>query len=216
MEFTSEQTFAMNKNVKAVRFDSNREGTFTTSMEVFPKDIIPLLFGTKFESKLTPFSKREVLKVTGGAATLVGTPKTGTLQVFKIDEKDKLTHIAEQEVGTVTTPNKYAISGQALTFNTTETFKEDGYVVCYYFVETQSQSFTVDNISFPGGFVIYGDSNIRNTEQVDEFVQFKLHNVKPQSNATLTMDVDNVCTLEITWDIMGDSEGNMMTWSNIE
>ena len=46
LEFTSEQVFAMNKNVKAVRFDSNREGTFKTTMEVFPMDVIPMLFGT--------------------------------------------------------------------------------------------------------------------------------------------------------------------------
>lgn len=215
LEFTSEQVFAMNKNVKAVRFDSNREGTFTTTMEVFPMDIIPLLFGTSFSNKSVPWAKREVLKVTGGAATLVGTPKTGTLQIYKVLEDDKITHVAEQGVGVTTTANKYSITGQALTFNTTETFVEDGYVACYYFVDTDVKSFTVDNVSFPGGYVIYGDTAIKGTDQDDNFVQFTLHNVKPQSNASLTMDVDNICTLEITWDVMGDAEGNMMTWSTI-
>ena len=216
LEFTSDQVFAMNKNVKAVRFDSNREGTFKTTMEVFPMDVIPMLFGTKFDNKTVPWAKREVLKVTSGTATLVGTPKTGSLQVFKVMEDDKLTHIAEQTVGAVATANKYAIEGQNLTFNTTETFAEDGWIACYYFVDTEVKSFTVDNISFPGGYVIYGDTALKGTDQADNFVQFKLHNVKPQSNASLTMDVDNICTLEITWDVMGDSEGNMMTWSTIE
>lgn len=217
LEFTSDQVFAMNKNVKAVRFDSNREGTFTTTMEVFPMDIIPMLFGTKFDNKTVPWAKREVLKVTSGTATLEGTPKTGSLQVFKVLEDDKLTHVAEQTVGTpATTANKYSISGNTLTFNTTETFTEDGYVACYYFVDTPVKTFTVDNVSFPGGYVIYGDTALKGTDQADNFVQFKLHNVKPQSSASLTMDVDNICTLEITWDVMGDSEGNMMTWSTIE
>ena len=216
LEYSSDQVYAMNKNVKAVRFDSNREGTFKTTMEVFPMDIIPLLFGTKFDNTTVPWAKREVLKVTSGTATLVGTPKTGTLQVFKVMEDDKLTHIAEQTVGTTTTPNKYSISGNTLTFNTTETFAEDGWVACYYFVDQEAKSFVVDNISFPGGYVIYGDTALKGTDQADNFVQFKLHNVKPQSSATLTMDVDNICTLEITWDVMGDSEGNMMTWSTIE
>lgn len=216
LEFSSEQVFAMNKNVKAVRFDSNREGTFTTTMEVFPMDIIPLLFGTKFNNETVSWAKREVLKVTGGKATLVGTPKVGSLQVYKVKEDDKLTHVAEQTVGTTTTANKYAIEGQTLTFNTTDTFAEDGYVVCYYFVDQAVKNFRVDNVSFPDGYIIYGDTNIRGTNQVDEFVQFKLHNVKPQSNASLTMDVDNICTLEITWDVMADAEGNMMTWSVIE
>lgn len=216
LEFTSDSVFAMNKNVKAVRFDSNREGTFTTTMEVFPMDIIPLLFGTKFESKTVPFAKKEVLKVTSGSATLVGTPKVGTLQIFKIKEDDMLTHVAEQTVGTVSTENKYTLAGQTLTFNTTTTFEQDGYVACYYFVDTPAKSFVIDNISFPGGYVIYGDTNLRGTDQIDNFVQFKLHNVKPQSSASLNMDVDNIATLEIVWDVMGDAQGNMLTWSTIE
>lgn len=197
LEYSSDQVYAMNKNVKAVRFDSNREGTFKTTMEVFPMDIIPLLFGTKFDNTTVPWAKREVLKVKSGTATLAGTPKTGTLQVFKVMEDDKLTHIAEQTVGTTTTANKYSISGNTLTFNTTETFAEDGWVACYYFVDQEAKSFVVDNISFPGGYVIYGDTALKGTDQADNFVQFKLHNVKPQSSATLTMDVDNICTLEI-------------------
>ena len=151
LEFTSDQVFGMNKNVKAVRFDSNREGTFTTTMEVFPMDIIPMLFGTKFDNKTVPWAKREVLKVTNGTATLEGTPKTGSLQVFKVLEDDKLTHVAEQTVGATSTANKYSISDKNLTFNTTETFAEDGYVACYYFVDTPVKTFTVDNVSFPGG-----------------------------------------------------------------
>ncbi|MFQ9059742.1 MAG: hypothetical protein ACLR5P_14520 [[Eubacterium] siraeum] len=197
LEFSSDSVFAMNKNVKAVRFDSNREGTFTTTMEVFPMDIIPLLFGTKFNNETVPWAKREVLKVTSGSATLTGTPKVGTLQVFKVMDDDKLTHVAEQKVGTpTTTENTYSISGSTLSFNTT-TFAEDGYVACYYFVDQAVKSFVVDNVSFPGGYVIYGETTMRGTDQNDDFVQFKLHNVKPQSNATLTMDVDNICTLEI-------------------
>lgn len=216
LEFTSESVFAMNKNVKAVRFDSNREGTFTTTMEVFPMDFIPLLFGTKFNNKSVPFAKKEVLNVSGASATLSGTPKTGTLQVFKVSPDDKLTHIAEQTVGTpATTQNSYSISGKTITLNTTTFPDSNGYIVCYYFVDTDAKTFTVDNISFPGGFVVYGDTNLRGTDQVDNFVQFKLHNVKPQSNCNLTMDVDNVCTLEIVWDVMGDAEGNMLTWSTI-
>jgi len=216
LEFTSDSVFAMNKNVKAVRFDSNREGTFTTTMEVFPMDIIPLLFGTKFNNETVPFAKREVLNVKSGSATLTGTPKVGTLQVFKVKPDDKLTHIKEQIVGTpATTPDSYSIASNTLTLNTTTFPDDNGYIACYYFVDTQAKSFTIDNVSFPGGYVIYGDTNLRGTNQVDEFVQFKLHNVKPQSNVNLTMDVDNIATLEIVWDVMGDAEGNMLTWSTI-
>lgn len=214
IDFTSEQTFAKNKNVKAVRFDGNRESTFKTTMEVFAKDVIPLLFGKEYEKKSIPWAKREVLNVVSGSATMIGTPKVGTLQVYKVDPDDKLTHLAEQTVGTpTTTENKYSISGKVLTLNSTTFPDNNGYIVCYYFVDIESETFTVDNVTFPGGYVIYGDGQLKGTDQNDEYVQFKLHNVKPQSNASLTMDVNNICTLEIVWDVMGDSEGNMMTWS---
>lgn len=217
LEFTSDSVFAMNKNVKAVRFDSNREGTFTTTMEVFPMDIIPLLFGTKFDNETVPFAKREVLNVKSGTATLAGTPKVGTLQVFKVEADDKLTHIKEQTVGTpATSPDTYSIASNVITLNATTFPDDNGWIACYYFVDTPAKTFTIDNVSFPGGYVIYGDTNLRGTDQVDEFVQFKLHNVKPQSNASLTMDVDNIATLEIVWDVMGDAEGNMLTWSTVE
>jgi hypothetical protein len=216
LEFTSDSVFAMNKNVKAVRFDSNREGTFTTTMEVFPMDIIPLLFGTNFNNETVPFAKREVLNVKSGSATLEGTPKVGTLQVFKVEADDKLTHIKEQTVGTpATTQDTYSIANKTLTLNATTFPDDNGWIACYYFVDTPAKTFTIDNVSFPGGYVIYGDTNLRGTDQVDEFVQFKLHNVKPQSNASLTMDVDNIATLEIVWDVMGDAEGNMLTWSTV-
>lgn len=215
LEFTSDQVFAQSKSVNAVRFDSNRAGTFKTTMEVFPQDIIPMLFGTAFGEKTAPWAKRELLQVVDGKATLAGTPMAGTLQVYKVNEDDKLTHIAEQVEGAVTAPNCYTITGSDMEFNAA-TFADGGYVACYYFAESEVKSFTIDNISFPGGYVIYGDTALRGTDQEDDFVQFKLHNVKPQSNASLSMDVDNVCTLEITWDVMSDAEGNMMTWSNVE
>lgn len=218
IEFTSESVYAYNKNTKAVRWDKNREGTFKTTMEIFTMDIIAMLFGSELEEKQIPFMKREVCQVKGGKATLTtqDTIKTGTLAVYKLDSSDMKTNLKEQIVGTPSSAeNTYSIADKVITLNTT-TFPDDtGYVACYYMVDTNAQTFTVDNVSFPGGYEIYGDTALRNTDQVDEFVQFELMNVKPQSNVTLTMDVDNVCSLEITWDILSDKNGDMMRWSKI-
>ena len=218
IEFTSESVYAYNKNTKAVRWDKNREGTFKTTMEIFTMDIIAMLFGSELEEKQIPFMKREVCQVKGGKATLTtqDTIKTGTLAVYKLDSSDMKTNLKEQIVGTPSSAeNTYSIAEKVITLNTT-TFPDDtGYVACYYMVDTNAQTFTVDNVSFPGGYEIYGDTALRNTDQVDEFVQFELMNVKPQSNVTLTMDVDNVCSLEITWDILSDKNGDMMRWSKI-
>lgn len=218
IEFTSDSVYAYNKTTKAVRWDNNREGTFNTTMEIFNMDIIAMLFGSTLEEKAIPFMKREVCPVKGGKATLATTEtiKTGSLAVYKLDTTDMKTNLKEQTVGSPTSSeNTYSIADKVITLNTT-TFPDDtGYVACYYMVDTNAQTFTVDNISFPGGYEIYGDTALRNTEQVDEFVQFELMNVKPQSNVTLTMDVDNVCSLEITWDILSDKNGDMMRWSKI-
>ena len=218
IEFTSESVYAYNKTTKAVRWDKNREGTFKTTMEIFNMDIIAMLFGSELEEKQIPFMKREVCQVKGGKATLTtqDTIKTGTLAVYKLDTSDMKTNLKEQTVGTPTSAeNTYSISEKVITLNTT-TFPDDtGYIACYYMVDTNAQTFTVDNVSFPGGYEIYGDTALRNTDQVDEFVQFELMNVKPQSNVTLTMDVDNVCSLEVTWDILADKSGDMMRWSKI-
>ena len=218
IEFTSESVYAYNKTTKAVRWDKNREGTFKTTMEIFNMDIIAMLFGSELEEKQIPFMKREVCQVKGGKATLTtqDTIKTGTLAVYKLDSSDMKTNLKEQTVGTPTSAeNTYSISEKVITLNTT-TFPDDTeYIACYYMVDTKAQTFTVDNVSFPGGYEIYGDTALRNTDQVDEFVQFELMNVKPQSNVTLTMDVDNVCSLEVTWDILADKSGDMMRWSKI-
>ena len=218
IEFTSESVYAYNKNTKAVRWDKNREGTFKTTMEIFNMDIIAMLFGSELEEKQIPFMKREVCQVKGGKATLTtqDTIKTGTLAVYKLDSSDMKSNLKEQKVGTpASSEDTYAISDKTITLNTT-TFPDDtGYIACYYMVDTNAQTFKVDNVSFPGGYEIYGDTALRNTEQIDEFVQFQLMNVKPQSNVTLTMDVDNVCSLEITWDILSDKNGDMMRWSKI-
>lgn len=218
IEFTSESVYAYNKTTKAVRWDKNREGTFKTTMEIFNMDIIAMLFGSELEEKQIPFMKREVCQVKDGKATLTtqDTIKTGTLAVYKLDSSDMKTNLKEQVVGTpASAENTYSIADKVITLNTT-TFPDDtGYVACYYMVDTKAQTFTVDNVSFPGGYEIYGDTALRNTDQVDEFVQFELMNVKPQSNVTLTMDVDNVCSLEVTWDILADKSGDMMRWSKI-
>jgi hypothetical protein len=162
--FSSESTFANIKGVKTIRWDHNREGGFKTEMEVLNLSMISLLFGTDFQTGVVPISKREVLTVTGGTANLSGTPKAGSLAIFKLDTSDNLTHLQEQLVGTVSTADKYSIAGNVLTFNTTTTFPDNtGKVVCYYLQDSAAtaQSFSVKVDNFPSNYRIYGDTTVR-------------------------------------------------------
>jgi len=186
-------------------------------MEIYEKKVIALLFGTAITSKTMSVAKREVLSVAAGGtgAELSATPKSGSLSVFILDA-DLHTHGVEQTVGTpATTENKYSIANNTeLTFNAT-TFASAGKVVAYYLLDGTHNSFTVDNVSFPGGYTIYADAALRGTNQVDTYVQYQLPNVKPKSNVSITMDADNVTTLSIEWDIFPDSAGNMMHYVEV-
>lgn len=191
IDFTSDQIYAYNKSTKAIRWDTNREGTFKTDMEIFETKMIALLFGTTIASKTKSVAKREVLNVAvgGTGAELSSAPKSGSLSIFILDS-DGISHGEEQVVTTgALAPNKYTIDGTTLAFDTT-TFTSAGQVVCYYLLDGTHKTFTVDNISFPGGYKIYADSAIRGTNQVDVFVQYQLLNCKPKSNVSLTMDAD--------------------------
>jgi len=217
IDFTSEQVYAYNKSVKAIRWDKNREGTFKTEMEIFEKKVVALLFGTAITSKTMSVAKREVLTVAaGGAGTvLASTPKSGSLSIFILDA-DLHTHGVEQLVGLpATTIDKYSIANNTeLTFNAT-TFASEGKVVAYYLLDGTHNSFTVDNVSFPGGYTIYADAALRGTDQNDTYVQYQLPNVKPKSSVSLSMDSDNVTKLSIEWDIFPNAEGDMMNYVEV-
>ena len=216
IDFTADSVYAYNKTTKAIRWDKQREGTFKTEMEVFELKWLSLLFGTTMSNKTMPVAKREVLDVQAGGAgaELTSVPKAGSLVIFKLDS-DGISHGTEQTAGTpATTEDKYSIETKALTFNAT-TFSTAGKVVCYYLLEGTHNTFTVDNVSFPGGYTIYADSAVRGTNQVDTFVQYQLLNVKPKSNVSLTMDADNVAKLSIEWDILADSTGDMMHYVEV-
>jgi len=197
--------------------DKNREGTFKTEMEIYEKKVIALLFGTAISSATRSVAKREVLTVAaGGAGTvLASTPKSGSLSIFILDS-DLHTHGVEQTVGTpATTTDKYSIANNVeLTFNAT-TFTAAGKVVAYYLLDGTHNGFTVDNVSFPGGYTIYADAALRGTDQNDTYVQYQLPNVKPKSSISLSMDSDNVTKLSIEWDIFPNASGAMMTYVEV-
>lgn len=215
IDFTADSVYAYNKSTKAIRWDKQREGTFKTEMEVFEKKWLALLFGTTMSNSSKSIAKREVLNVQAGGAgaSLSVAPKAGTLVIFTTT--DGIEHGTEQTAGNpASTQNTYSLSTLALTFNAT-TFASAGQVVAYYLIDKVVNNFTVDNVSFPGGYKIYADSAIRGTDQNDTFIQYQLVNVKPKSNVSFTMDSDNVAKLSVEWDILSDSSGNMMHYVEV-
>ena len=213
IEFSSDTVYAMKKGVKAIGWDSNREGTMTTEMQVFDLAWVAMLMGSEMTTGVTEISKREVLTVSSAAAVLSETPKAGSLSIFKLDA-DGITQLAEQTVGTpATTPNTYSITNKNLTLSAT-TFATNGKIVAYYLLDSAAtaRSFTVKADKFPAGYNAVGITTIRSDAGVDKMVEFLLPNIKPRSNISLTLSSDDVTTLSIEWDIFADTKNEMFTF----
>lgn len=149
-----------------------------------------MLFGTSLSSSTKSVAKMEVLDVQAGGAgaSLSATPKAGSLSIFLTT--DGVAFTTEQTAGTpASTPNTYSLAGTTLTFSAT-TFASAGKVIAFYLLDSTVNNFTVNNVSFPGGYKIYADAYLRGTDQGDKYVQYQLLNVKPKSNVSLSMDAD--------------------------
>lgn len=214
--FTANTVYAMKKGVKAIGWDSQREGTFSTEFQVFDLKWLGLLMGSEFTTGITPLNKREVVAVTSASATLPSVPKAGSLTIFKLDT-DGITQLTEQTVGLpATTPNTYSISSATVTLNAT-TWATDGKIVAYYLVDSEATatSFKVTATDFPTGYTIIGDTKIKSDSNVEKMVQFRMNNVKPKSNMTISMNSDDVTTLSIEWDVFADTNGDMFTFKTL-
>lgn len=215
ISFTANTVYAMKKGVKAIGWDNQREGSLTTEFQVFDLKWLGLLMGSEFTTGVTPLNKREVVSVASASATLAAAPKSGSLTIFKLDT-DGITQLVEQTVGTpATTPNTYSISGTTVTLNAT-TWATDGKIVAYYLVDSAATAsvFKVTATDFPSGYTIIGDTKIKSDLNVEKMVQFRMNNVKPKSNMTLSMNSDDVTTLTIEWDIFADTSNDMFTFKN--
>jgi hypothetical protein len=219
IDFSMESQYAKIKGVNAIRWDSNRQGTLKTSMSVYSPKWIALLFGTEFASGSVDIAKRVVITVAAGgtSTTTIDTPVSGSIFCFNLDA-DGRTHGTEITADVSTTPGTgkyyYNTSTKVFTFNATD-FATSKKVVLYYLTTSTLNTFKVTTTGFPSGYRMHMDAKMRGTDQNDTYHQIYFPNVKPQSNVTLTMSDDNIGTIDITWDIMADDNGDMMIMTEI-
>jgi hypothetical protein len=189
-------------------------------MSVYSPKWIALLFGTEFANTTVDIAKRLVIDVAAGGtttATLESTPVSGSIFVYNLDV-DGRTHGTEITADVSSTPTTgkyyYNTSTKQFTFNATD-FATAKKVVVYYLVSSSANSFKVTTTNFPAGYAMHMMAKMRGTDQMDTYHQIYFPNIKPQSNVTLTMSEDNVGTLDITWDIMANDNGDMMMMTEI-
>lgn len=209
-EWTSEQVYAKSKNVNAIRWDYGRASTLKVDMEIFDLRWISMFFGSEFVSGAKDILKREVLTLgSDKTANLVGTVKTGSLSVYKLED-DGLTNGDEltADTGYTITEKKITVTGGT----------EGDKIVAYYLEsKTDAKTLTINADNYPVNFEIIADTMIRNTAGDDEFVQIHYLNVKPKSQFTLTLDAGNITTLSAEFDILKDtSSSDMATYTIYE
>lgn len=202
-EWSSDQVYARSKDVNAIRWDYNKNSTLAVDMEIFDLRWIAMLAGTDIVKDSKDILKREVLTLDATKkASIKGTPVTGSLSVFKLED-DGLTNGDELTVDT-----GYTISTKEITV--TNGAEGDRIVAFYMESVADAKSFTIEANKFPENFEIFADTMIRKTDGEDEFVQIHYFNVKPQSAFTITMDASAITTLSVTFDVLKDTASQDM------
>jgi hypothetical protein len=211
-EWNSEQVYAKSKNVNAIRWDYGRNSTLKIDMEIFDLKWIGMYFGTDFitDTNGKEILKREALTVASGKATLVGTPVTGSVSVYKLAD-DGLTNEKELVSGS-TTPKtgEYVLSNKEISVFASDFEAGEKIVVYYLEKKTDTRTLVINADKYPENFEIFADTMIRKTDGEDEFVQIHYFNVKPKSQFTLTMDAGNITTLSAEFDVLKDTGSSDM------
>ncbi|REK76307.1 hypothetical protein [Paenibacillus paeoniae] len=215
-EWTSDQVYANVKGSRAIRWDNNKQGKLTVSLEVFDLKWLAMLAGADWsKGKTDMFVRKELTADAANSITLPSTPKAGSVSIFQLLD-DKVTHAEEQLVGDPTqNENEYSLTGQKITLNAA-TAPENAVFVVYYQAETAvtAKTLEIKANKHPEAFEIIGDTFIRPKDGgEDEFVQMFYPNARPVSNFTITMDSGNVTNLEIVFDLFPDADQNLAVYT---
>lgn len=207
--FTSSQIYAMAQGARAVRFDYGREGTCALSMEVFELKWLPIILGgSEWTAGTYDLFVRKEFTI---AATydLVDTPNTGTLSIFKL-EADNVGHKSEITEGTpASNPDEYSITGSTVTFNAGDVGEK---AVAYYMKDSgaTAEKYVVTASEFPESYTIDCVTSIRSKYNgVDEELQFVAKNARPISEFTINFSETEVTTIDVTFDLLPDENGNL-------
>lgn len=128
LNITSDTDYAMANGSRAVRFDSNKQGSIEMEFDVFEIKLLAILFGMTDTTGSTNVFAREVEEAPGTTITLGDTPLADSVSVY-ILEADKVGHASEIVDGDPTNVGEYSIAGSTITLNATDGAKN---IVVYY------------------------------------------------------------------------------------
>lgn len=200
-ELTGESVFAYGGkgHPKCVRFSGDRGGTLTIETQIQTVKLWQLITGGQLSGSARFIARKEyAVGGDGSAVSLDETPLPGTVTVYAAGDDcgtELACTVADQDV-TLTSP-----------------LTPGAGVIVYYMKEVTEgvQRINVKSTSFPGNFIVYGDT-VMKTED-DEILPYRLtcYKAAPQGSMSLSFSgTGDPGSVTITCDLLADADDNIL------
>lgn len=201
ISLSEETVYAMARGSKKIAFANPKEGTVALSCEVFEPKYLSVILSADMVEGATNKAMRKVVTL-GDDLTVAAKEIDGaivdTISVFKVED-DKRTHIEEVSF----TESAGALTLTGVSANDT--------VVVYYMIEMlDSKKIVVTSKSKNTNYTIEGVTTMTDEFGQEELLGIRINNCRPQGNVEINLTSDAVVSLESTWDMMPDENGNML------
>lgn len=199
-ELTGEQVYAYGGwgHPRRVTFYGEKGGTFTVSTQIMSAELFALMTGAEITSTAKWLKRLELTAADGTMTVPEGiTLADGSLTVYTADD----------DMGTPV--EGVNIAGQTITL----TEGGDGAYVVYGIQEIDGgvKKMSITSKTFPKAVTIYGETIIKAEDDTTYPYRLIVYKASPQQqfNFSFSNNGDPV-TLELTFDILADQDGNMV------
>lgn len=186
------------KGGRRVAFDDQRAGTFRLSTQMIPLEVLSLAA----DGNVTTGAElivRELLTVDTEIITLTNTPVAGTIYIYPKGAEEN-----SAEAATAT--------GKSITIE--DAVDGDEYYAIYVYESETAKKVTFSNKAFPKAYIIWADTCYKDSD--DDIIDETIHAYKavPQAAISLTYQgTGDPMSLDITFDLMEDVDGNVIDFS---
>lgn len=209
-EVTGEAVYAYGgkQHPKRVTFYGEKGGTLSFETQIQTMKLYQLAFGAEKKTS-TEFIKREVLAATSADSNITFTttaaPVTGTINIYPITDD------CGTEVST-----SFTVSGSTITVASDDKSKYTAgtsYIVYYMTAISDKPILSLNTNSFPKEVSIYGTTFEKTEESAILDYKMKVYKAAPQPNFTTSFSNNgDPATITITFDLLADSDGNMVDY----
>jgi len=210
MSITSDVDYAMASGSRAVRFDSNKQGTITLDFDVFEPKLLAIIFGGTdgFVDGATSIFGREV-KTASTAITLASPAIADSVSIYEL-ESDLIGHKAEiVETTSTPTAGEFTVSGVDVVMHADDVGKK---IVIYYtkLSAITASKYSINVSEFPEGYTVDFVTTMK-AKATGSLANVNIiaRNATPMTDSTLSFTEGSHTTLSVTLDLFPDANLNM-------